>query len=241
MTNGKYKSLGFILWRILKNPLCSELTYEEAAEYSLEYIRLLGAPLAYNDKIEKLQLVDFKAELPCDLLNIRGVRYSDCGFGPNQGIALRYASDTYHMNNDDYNCSTEGYIGEFTYTVQKGIIFASQQDGEVEIAYKGISLDEDGYPLIPDDERVLLGLEYYILHRYLEPLWLLGKITDKAFNYVSQQRDWYFGSGAASLNTPSIDQMETIANSINRLIINTTAHENFYRNMGRKEYIKQYS
>ena len=40
-------------------------------------------------------------------------------------------------------------------------------------------------------QKVQLALEYYILSRYLEPLWMMGKITDKAFEYVQQKRYFY--------------------------------------------------
>jgi hypothetical protein len=42
--------------------------------------------------------------------------------------------------------------------------------------------------MIPDNQKVQLGMEYYILSRYLEPIWLMGKITDKAFEYIQQKR-----------------------------------------------------
>ena len=59
MINGQYKSIGLILWKILKNPLCSELTYEEAAEYALEFIRIVGAPMAFLTKNELLNSLCF--------------------------------------------------------------------------------------------------------------------------------------------------------------------------------------
>lgn len=250
MTNGKTKSLGFVVWRVLKNPLCSDLTYEEAAEYALEYIRLLGAPLAYNDRIETLDLTCYKTELPCDLLHIRGVRYSDCGFDGDDGVALRYASDLYHLDQTN-NIDGDNYITysndrygksfkEYTYTVQKGILFASEEDGKIQVSYKAISLDEDGYPLLPDDEKVIMGAEYYILHRYLEPLWMMGKITDKAFSYIDQKKCWYMGSANASLQMVSSDQMETMMNGINRIIRSSTTHQTFFKKYGQKEYLKQY-
>jgi hypothetical protein len=226
--NGKYKSIGFVLWRVMKNPLCADLSKEEIAEYALEYIRLLGAPLTYLDKTEIIKIVDYKGELPCDLIHIKGIQH--CG----SGIALRWASDNFHLSN-------EGNTREFTYTTQKGILFTSFCEGDVEISYKAIALDEEGYPLIPDDEKVTLGLEYFILYRYLEPLWLMGKITDKAFNHISQQRDWYIGAADASLRNMNPDQLETVMNGINRIIRSNTAHLNSFRNLGEKEYIRRYS
>jgi len=68
--------MGEILWRVLRQPLLKDLTYEQAAEYALECIPLIGAPMALVEKVSKpLMLNSYKTELPCDLTQIRGVRY----------------------------------------------------------------------------------------------------------------------------------------------------------------------
>ena len=249
-----YKSLGSIIWRVLKNPLCSELTYEECAEYALEFIKLLGAPVAYIDNIDKIELTNYKAELPCNILYINGIRYFNSNGDNNVygAIAMRESTDIYH--HDPLNFSNNGYVNnyseiqfpiaynsnEYTYSIQKGIIFTSKRDGIIEIAYKGIAVDEDGYPMIPDNEKVSLGMEYYIMSRYLEPLYLIGKITDKAFEYIQQKRYFYMPSAVNSLQMPSVDGMESLMNSLNRLIIPTNSHKNFFKNSGQKEIIKRY-
>lgn len=251
MTNSNYVSVGRVLWKITRNPLATELTYEEAAEYALEFIRLLGAPVIYEDKLVILELNTHKAELPCDLLYLNGVRYLDTNDDKhyNNPIAMREASNIYHLdpveftnelNNTDFDLRANHRRSEFTYKIQKGIIFTSIRDGCIQLSYKGIATDEDGYPLVPDNEKVLLGMEYYILSRYLEPMWLAGKITDKAFDYIQQKRYFYMPAALNSLQMPSLDKMETIMNSINRLIINTTTHQNFFKKMGEKERIKKH-
>ncbi len=250
MTNSNYKSLGTILWKVLRNPLASEITYEDAAEYALEFIKLIGAPVIYLDKTATLELTNYKAELPCDLLYLNGVAYSNLsqeGFSGDP-IAMREASNTFHQdisqhtNEQDSEFSLRGNHRrtEFTYTINRGIIFTSMNNGYVELAYKAIATDEEGYPLIPDNEKVMLGLEYYILSRYLEPLWMMGKITDKAFEFIQQKRYFYTPSAFTSLQMPSVDKMETLMNSLNRLIINTTAHQNFFKKAGEKERIRKY-
>ena len=246
-----YSSLGTILWKVLKNPLAAELTYEEAAEYSLEFIKLLGSPVAYEDKIsDPLELLSHKVELPCNILTIQGVRYLDSNDanGVLEPIAMRESTNVYHYDPNEH--ASEGNIDsniggnyrrtEFTYSIQKGILFSSIKDGWVQVAYKGIATDEDGYPLIPDNEKVKLGLEYYILSRYLEPMWLMGKITDKAFEYIQQKRYFYMPSAYTSLTMPSVDGMESLMNSLNRLVINSTAHQNFFKKMGEKERLRKY-
>lgn len=245
MTNSNYKSLGVILFKILRNPLCSELTYEDAAEYALEFIKLLGAPVIYTNKTEKIELNSYKALLPCDLLYINGVRYFDCNNLDTHSypIAMRESSNIYHINSEEFKnteVSKNYHNNEFTYKIQNGIIFTSMENGIIEISYEAIATDEDGYPLIPDNQKVFLGMEYYIMNRYLEPLYLIGKITDKAFEYIQQKRYFYTPSAFTSLQMPSVDKMETIMNGLNRLIINTSAHQNFFKKYGEKERIKKY-
>lgn len=245
-----YKSLGTILWRVLKNPLAAELTYEEAAEYALEFIKLLGAPVAYEDKLDLLELQMYKAELPCNILNIRGIRYINIDENGNQGsaTALRESTNIYHLDPSEH-VSTENLESrnqrnasrtEFTYSIQRGILFTSICDGVVEISYKGIATDEEGYPMVPDNEKVTLGLEYYILSRYLEPMYLMGKITDKAFEYIQQKRYFYMPSAFTSLTMPDMDGMESMMNGINRLILPVHTHESFYKKQGEAERLRKF-
>ena len=242
MKNVNYKSLGTLLWRILKNPLANELTYEEAAEYALEFIKLLGTPVIYEDKVSPpIELQQYKAELPCNILQIRGIRYIDLN---NDGeicdaIALRESTNIYHRDPLEH-LDTDRRNSEFTYSIQKGILFTSVCDGFVEVSYQGIATDEEGYPLIPDNEKVTLGLEYYVLSRYLEPMWLMGKISDKAFEYINQKRYFYMPSAFTAMTMPSVDGMASLMNSINRLILPTTSHESFFKKMGEKERLRHF-
>lgn len=249
MTNSNYRSLGSLLWSLLKNQLAEQLTYEEAAEYCLEAIKLLGAPVLYESKIDKKELTSHKCELPCDLLYIEGVKYyngvDDMNSIVDCGIPMREATNTFHMdlNSLDENIlnSNSNYISsEFTYKIQKGILFSSIPVGCVTIAYKGIATDEEGYPLIPDNQKVQLALEYYTLSRYLEPLWMAGKITDKAFDYIQQKRYFYMASAQTGAQMPTVDKMESIMSGLNRLIVNTTAHSEGFKKYGQKEIIKKY-
>lgn len=236
--NGKTKKLGYILWKVLRNPLVQDLTFEDAAEFTLDYIRILGSPLAYLDKTEIIEIEDYKGALPCDLIHLKGVRFSDCNFNSHEGIPMRYASNTFHLNHDE-NYPYDKLI-EYTYIVQNNIILTSAQRGYVELSYKAIALDEEGYPLIPDDEKVSRGLEYYILYKYLEPLYMMGKISDKAFEYVTQQYDWYVGAADASLRNMNPDQLATVMNGINRIITNKTAYESSFKRYGDMEHFKKY-
>jgi hypothetical protein len=236
MVSGKNVSIGSIIWKVMRNPLTQDLTYEQAAEFALEFIRLVNAPLSYSDEVQSLKLTEHKAYLPSNLINIRGVRYTGID-GCQDPIAMRYATDLYHKS---HNNTLNEYSKEFTYVVQNCVLTASEKEGYVEMSYTSISLDKDGFPLIPDNESYKLGLEYFILHKFIEPLWMMGKIQDKVFHYVEQKRHWYFGQAENSMRLQGMDHLESMMNALNRIIIQDKSHETFYKQFGQKEYIKRY-
>lgn len=228
MENGQTISLGTILWKVLNNPLASNLTYDEAAEYATEAIGLIGVPVVYDKAHHEVNIAEHKGKLPNDIVYIEQVRDLSSGLG------MRIATDSFHASDNQHSNLTE-----LTYEIKRGIIFTSFPTGCVEIAYKKLPVDEEGYPLIVNDDKLKMALEYYILHRYLEPMWLMGKLTDKAFSYITQERHYYMGAASSRLQMPSIDKMETLTNSINRLLMSSTAHKNNFRNTGKKEIIKK--
>lgn len=243
MYTGQTISLKEIMWKVMRNPLVSEMiTYEDAGEFALEAIRLLGAPLALIDKTSKHITVEaHKAALPENIIQLKGIRkiqnkddYEDCP------IPLTYSTNTFHSSENcelkDIECPEE-----YTYTVNKGIVFSSFSEGYIQVAYKTLPLDDEGFPLVQDDQDTKLAIEYYILYRFLEPLWLIGKITDKAFAYINQKKCWYMSAASTSLKIQSMDHVEAIMNVVNRLIINTNAHKNSFKGAGTKERFQRYN
>ena len=237
MVNGKMVSVGTIIWKVMRNPLTQDISYEQAAEFALEFIKLVNVPLSYSEEVKKLELNEFKTYIPSNVVNIRGVRYTGID-GCQDPIAMRYATDLYHVSHDkdSLNCNSE-----FTYIVQNCVLITSKKEGFIDISFQALTLDDSGFPLIPDNESYKVGLEYFILHKYIEPLWMMGKIQDKVFSYIEQKRHWYLGQAENSMRLQGIDQLESMMNAINRIIITDQAHENFYKKFGEKEYLKRYN
>lgn len=171
MYNGSTKSLGSVIWKLMRYPFMEDLTYEIAAEYALEYIKLMGAPVIYSNIItEPIKLTDYKARLPEDILWVRGVKYMQdkCDVNtPSGEVAMQAATDIYHAGNIPYNARAAEIPNNqgINYVIEKGIIKTSQNDGYIVVSYKGIAMDEDGFPLIPDKVEFILGLEFYTMER----------------------------------------------------------------------------
>ena len=237
MVTGKMCSVGNILWKVLKQPIVQDLKYEDAAEYAIEYLRLIGAPLAFEDKVIRIKLNNYKGLLPLNLITLKGIEYADCEC--NGGVAMRYASNIYHTDiENDRNCKNT--TQEYTYITQNNVITTSMKDGWINISFNAIATDDFGYPLIPDNESFKVGLEYYIIHRTLEGLWSMGKITDKVFQYYEQKRHYYSAQATNSMTIKNMDQMETMFNALNRMIIDVNPQEKKKKNFGVKEIIKKH-
>lgn len=224
----------------MRNPLMADLSYEQLAEYVLEIIRLIGAPLSFKDENVRQEVDNFKTRLPDNIITIRGIKFLGKN-GDTEGRAMRYATNTYHNTiNLDPSTRNEELAGEYTYTINNCVLQASVKKGIIEIAYKGIAVDEDGYPMVPDNESFKTAMEYFVIHRHLEPKWAMGKVQDKVFQYYEQKRHFYVGQAANEFKIANGDHLESIMNSINRVIINRKAFDNFYKNMGEMEYIKKH-
>jgi hypothetical protein len=238
MYNGNVKSLKTVLWKVMNHPLAAELNYDLAAEFALEGIRLIGAPLSLVNRVsEPIKLQSHKAALPIDIVELKQVRYFyNIDDDESCKISMTLATDTFH---NKVLCDTDDGC-EYTYVAEEGIIKTSLNDGYVEVAYRALPIDEDGFPLIPDNQKVLLAIEYYILFRYLGPLYDIGKITDRAWNRIETSKCFYISSASNDMKIQNYDHVEAIMNGINRIITQPAAHSNFFKGTGIKEQFKRY-
>ena len=225
----RYINIRQVLDDLLHHPLLQDLTFERAVNYSVEFIRIVGCPRVFEEKALKLKVENYRAMLPCDFHRMIQVRTCACG----RTTTFRYSTDSFHMS-DDKNCN----LPDLTYKIQGQVIFTSIKDGEIEIAYEAISVDEEGYPLIPENSSFVRALELYIKRECFTILFDLGKITPQVYNNTCQQYAWAVGQAQNELVKPSIDQMQAIANSWNTLIPRTTSHATGFAADGTMERLK---
>ena len=136
------------------------------------------------------------------------------------------------MSNDKTN------FPELTYKVQGRVIFTSMKEGVIEIAYQAIKVDEDGFPLIPDNSSFIRALELYIKKNHFTVLFDLGKISPAVYSNVQQEYAWAVGQAQSDLIRPTIDQMEAFSNSWNTLIPRMSEHKSGFVSSGTKEHIE---
>ena len=214
-----YINLRQIVDDLKDETLMEGLTYERAINYAVNFIRKLGIPKTFEDKIATVNIVDYRGELPCDLLYIQQVR-------DKSGKYLIAATDSF---NNRYG---------YTYKVQGNIIFTSLQNTSVDISYKSILVDEDGFPLIPDNGTFSEALELYIQKKYLTKLFREEKIRGDVLEDVKKEYAWAVGQARADLTIPSIDEMESLKNMWCSRIEHPYKHSDGFSTLNHREQLK---
>lgn len=221
----KYVSINTLAFRLLKHPMLKDLSFDDIAMYTSDVIRRLGAPLAYKDEQAVIEVDNYKGTLPCDLFYIKQLRTQDT---LGNYTAMRYNTTTFSSNchaSDSPDLYTKS---QQLYTVTGEYINTSFEKASVEIAYKALAADEDGYPLIPDDTSVMQAIEYYIRWKTLEILSDLNQNLVYARNNAEKQYSWYVGQAETSLRMLTIDEMDVTFDALNRIIPKFNQHSNFF-------------
>lgn len=194
-----YISIRQILDDLLAHPLLRGLSLERAVDYAVHFIRIVGMPKMSTEKTETVKINNYRALLPDDYYAIIKVLNS--------------------KNNTPLVHSSTGDTDN-SYKIQGNIIYSSLREGELKVSYKALLVDEDGYPMIPDNSSFIKALELYIKKQYFTILFDLGKINIQVLNNTQQEYAWYVGQCQSDLVRPTLDEMKSITNMWNNIVIN---------------------
>ena len=222
--------------KITRHPLLQDIPFETVIDYTVDFIRIVGTPPSFIEKTAYIDIKDYRGELPCDFYQVIQVRMKNLLNGPYP--AFRHTTDSFHMSNhEEEKRKRENYRG-LTYKIQGGMIFTSIPGGRIEMAYMAMPIDDEGYPMIPDNSSYTRALELYIKVQWFSILFDTGKINGQVLSNAQQQYAWAVGQAQTDLIRPTIDQMEAISNMWNKLLPDITKdHQNGYLHEGTKENI----
>lgn len=256
----KYTSIRRVLDNLLDHPLMRDLTLEQVVRHTMRFISLHGYPKLYEDRITEIEIHDYRGLLPCDLISIIQVKDESTGlclramtdsFNPGieekEGLHLPHSGRGHKdlLNNvkplrDTYIPPMHEEYGELTFKTQGMVIYTSFKEGVIEIAYKGIPIDDDGFPMLIDNEVFLAALEAYIKKQVFTVKFETGKMQGGVLQ--NAQRDYAFLSGQlkAEMTIPSLSEMEAISRSIHTLIPRIREFDRGFKELGSREYIRKH-
>lgn len=213
-----YISIRQILDDLLDDDMMKGLSLERAVDYAVKFIQKIGMPPIFEEKIAHIKIKNQRGILPCDfyeMVQVRGIH----------GPALVYSLGSF----DDKNC--------FTYKIQGNIIFTSKNE-DIEISYRAIKVDDEGFPLIVDNGTFADALELFIKKRHFTNLFNSGKINQNVLQNTQQEYAWAVGQASTDLVRLSLDQMESFKNSWCTLLEKTRHHADGFNNLSNPEIRK---
>lgn len=250
--NVQYTNIRRVLDDITDHPLLRDVTLEQVVRHTIRFISFFGFPQFYQDKIEIVPIKDFRGLLPCDLISViqvRDVETNVClrAMADTFTPALRPKPDERNHHRDLLNNMQGEYIPpanieveERTFKTQGRFIFTSFPEGKVEIAYKAIPVDEDGFPLLIDDETYLNALESYIKKQVFTVKFDTGKIQAGVLSNAQTEYSWAAHLLQSEMTTPSMAEMESISRYLNTMIKPVRSFDQGFKHLGDQEFIRRH-
>ena len=85
----QYISIKAIHDRVLRHPLMQGVTMDQVVDYAVDFMRIMGIPNIFVNKVATVETHDHRVKLPCDYIETIQVRGA--------GGVYHYSSGTFHM------------------------------------------------------------------------------------------------------------------------------------------------
>ncbi len=105
----------------------------------------------------------------------------------------------------------------------------------LELAYKAFKIDDRGFPMIPDIERVKQCIRAFITYRTDHRLWRLNKLDRAVYEESKMEKDWYMGSAQNALKLMSPERREIWTRHWTRLLPVLSSHDYSFAYLGNRE------
>lgn len=224
INNIKFTNIREILDNCMQHELLQDLTLEQTVGYVIKFNSIFNVPQLYNTKYATIKINEYRGELPCDLIAINQVKDSL------SNLAIKEINGTF------FNPNTM----ERAFKTQGQIIFTTFKEGEIEVSYRAIPVDDDGFPLILDNEKYKNALELYIKKDRFTKQFDLGKLHQSILQNTQQEYAWAAGQLQSELKTPSMSEWESISNAHNTLLQRDDMFVKGFESLGEKEYFKKH-
>lgn len=186
----------------------SDTRWQDMVEWIGEALGLMMPSINYVHKTACIEVNGYKGELPCDFYQLVQVNYG--------GTPMTLATHTFAPKYHDKSSANLTTRGNATYSLDPAYIKTSFDKGKLEMAYKAIPLDCDGFPLIPDHPLYMEALVYFITMKLEYPNWVAGK--QSRFESLKALWNEYCGKANAKSKMPDLAMMENIRRTMIRLI-----------------------
>ena len=227
----RYTTIQRVLDDLLEDAHMENLTLEQVIKYTVRFIQKHGYPKFYQDKTIQLEIHDYRAMLPCDLVSINQIK--DC----KTGLCMKSMTDTFLPEGDSFRHIVPC---EASWKTQNTVLYTSFPEGRVEISYKFTPVDDDGFPMLIDNESYLDALEAYISMKVIRNKFRQSKIPAAVYQDAQQEYALAARELMSDFTTPSYSEMESLTRIWNTLIPRVHQFDRGFRHLADREIIRKH-
>lgn len=217
----------FIVAKIYRDLGLTDPNYQaDFFEWIGEALEFIGSGSQLISKELVLEIKNYKATLPIGIVTLEQVRtFSE--FTDNWEY-LQYNPSTFNILESD----APNFVvkTKHTFSLNPNFIIFSFEEGEVAISYKTFATDEDGFPLLPDNQYFKEALFWYCFKKMLMKGY---QPKNNQMDYMLANQQWlkYCTSARNKANYPDLSEYERFRNVWVGLIPNRELFQRGYNIM----------
>lgn len=207
-----------------------EINEHNVVSWCNEVLLKVGAYSQFQEIKDCLELVDGKACLPNGFYRLVDIMYDS--------KPLHWATNTMVANYGCEGCSIPKCCTQHTFYIENNYLITdikSNESQKICIVYLGMYVDDNGYPMIPDDVYFQEACAKYVTYMLDYQDWRKGQIADKVFQKSEQDYLFYINSARGAANMPTMAQLENLKNIMVRLIPSQNQYNKFFINNSQQE------
>ena len=205
-----------------------ELSESSIIEWIGEALSMIGSYAQNKEVSTILTVANHTVALPCDFIYPKDITYN----GKPLSWSTKSAANNYKCEECEKipKCCTE-----YNFYISDGCLNTSLEAGDLCIVYQAIPVDEEGFPLVPDNVYFDKALKAYVTYMLDKIQFRRGLIPEVVFRM--SEKDWYFyvNSARGSAYMPDSSQMERLKRVWVRLIPKQSEYANGFRNLETRE------
>lgn len=219
MNRERFVSLKEIINRVYLSggDIVNDVTEDDVITYAIELMGIVGIPALFENKIENLEIKNYKAALPCDFIEEKGIKCCD--------RHLNASTDMFDVRESKTHVPT--------YKIQGNFIITSIEKGNIQLAYTAIKTDDEGYPMIVDDQSFIRALVSYIVYKRVFTNYINGRLpNENIMERVEREYEFNIAQATQKLTQPTIDEFDNISRMMNSFIFRHNSRKEGFKNIG---------
>jgi hypothetical protein len=249
----KQTSVKEVIAKVLADNDSQENTHRipDMIQWAGEALEKIGAfptletHVAGKEGLPLIEVTNYQAQLPTGLHGIIQAAYSENGNAPY--YPMRTATGSFDSNRsmtvvgttntENEKSAQTAFDRDLTYVTTGNYIKLNVPTGYILLAYTSIPVDDDGYPLVPDDISFLDALYWYITMKLIYPKWVEGRVRDAVYFDTRSSWNYYRKQAYGTAMMPNGDQLTSIKNTWNKLIPELNEQNTFFSTIGEEQQV----